>query len=287
MTQSISEQATLSILKGITVPPQPQIMADLHLETVQPDVSLDSIAELIGKDVGIAGSVIKVVNSPVFNVRSPITSIKQALSLLGIANVINIVNALAIKDNLSDASIVEMTRFWDNAMDVAMACAALSGSLGIAAPDEAYSLGLFHNAGIPLLMSRFSDYPKVLRQAYQEQQRPLTELENQAVGSNHSVVGYYVAKAWKLPDYLSEAIADHHKTDAIFADKIGCDRRKKNLLAVLKLAEHICRSHQVLGQVGQDYEFARIRKNLLIGIGISEYDFDDLRAQLLEMGLGG
>jgi HD-like signal output (HDOD) protein len=223
-----------------------------------------------------------VINSPLFGLRNQLTSIKQALSLLGFANVINIVNSISIRDTLSEAEIVEMTSFWDNASDVATAAAMFSRSTGIANPDEAYTLGLFHNAGIPLLMEKFPDYPRILKEAYNNADLRITESENNAIGTNHSVIGYYVAKSWKLPNYLCEAIADHHKTDQIFSEEVGCENRKKNLLATLKLAETTCNTFHTLGDAQTDFEFERIKHNVLIYLGLSEYDFEDLQAEIID-----
>lgn len=285
MTQVIAETAAQKLLKGITIPPQPQIMVDLHMELVMPDVCIDAIADIITKDAGISGSILKVVNSPFFGLRNQITSIKQALSLLGINNIVNIVNSLSIRDSLSDNSIIEMTRFWDNSIDVAMAAATISRLIGISSPDEAYTLGLFHNCGISLLINKYEHYPQILENAYAQDSRQITDIENDMLECNHSVIGYYVARAWKLPDYLGEAIADHHKTEEIFSDQVKCDKRKKNLLATLKLAETICKTHQSLGKAENDYEFERIKTDLLIYIGLSEYDLEDLQYELVEMGI--
>ena len=59
---------------------------------------------------------------------------------------------------------------------------------------------------------------------------------------------------------------------------------KKNLLAVLKLAENICRSSEVLVGEPEDYEFQKIKKDLLIYLGLSDYDYDDLKAEIRELG---
>ena len=281
----ITEESAQQLLKGINIPPQPQIMVDLCMEMAADEIRLETIADIISKDAGISGYVLKAVNSPFFGLRNQITSIKQALSLLGIANICNIVNALSIRHNLSEGSMFELTRFWDNAADVAMVAAAISRLTGIASSDEVYTLGLVHNSGIPLLMAKYPDYQRTLQKAYANPKQRITDFENEAFGSNHAVLGYYVAKAWKLPNYLGEAIADHHKTEAIFSEQVPCDHHKKNLLAVLKLAENICKTHQTLGGVTKDYEFARIKQDLLIYIGLSEYDFEDLQAELVDMGL--
>ncbi len=286
MAQIIAEETAQQLLKGISIPPQPQIMVDLLMEMAGVDVRMDVIAEIISKDVGISGCVLKVVNSPFFNRRNQITSIKQALSLLGIQNIANIVNSLSIRDSFSDANIIEMTRFWDNAMDVAMTCAAISRCIGIATPDEAYTLGLFHNVGIPLLVNKFDHhYKQVLEAAYGQAKRRITDIENAKIDSNHAVVGYYVARAWKLPVYLSEAVADHHKTEDIFSEKIPCDKSKMNLLAILKLAETTCDTYKTIGNAPIDYEFRRIKNNLLLYVGLSDYEFEDLQSELIDMSL--
>lgn len=285
MTPVIQEEAAQELLKGITVPPQPQVMVDLQMEMFMPEVSMDAISAIITRDVGLSGSVLKVVNSPFFGLPNKISSIHQALSLLGIANVTNIVNSLSIRSSLSDSAIVEMTQFWDNAVDVAMACAAISRLTGVSSADEAYTLGLFHNAGIPLLISKFDRYSAILQAAYADPKRRITEVENERIDTNHSVVGFFVAKTWKLPTYISEAIADHHKTEDIFADNVPCDKQKKNLLATLKLAEAICKTHKTLGRAKTDYEFERIKPDLLLYAGLSEYDFEDLQAELIDMGI--
>lgn len=285
MTQELAEQTAQTLLKGITIPAQPQIMVDLHMELAMPDPGFSDIAKIITKDVGISGAILKVVNSPYFQLRSQVTTINQALNLLGLRNIANIVSSLSIRSALTDHSIKELTCFWDNAMDVAMASAALSRLTGIGSPDEAYTLGLFHNCGIPLLMTKYPHYREVLQQAYAEPSRRITDIENDKIGSNHSVVGYYVAKAWKLPIYLAQAIADHHKVGPIFADTVSCDKRGKNLLATLKLAETTCQTYKTLGNALLDHEFEMIKHDLLIYIGISEYDFEDLKAEVFEMGL--
>jgi HD-like signal output (HDOD) protein len=249
MSYDLSEDTAQKLLKGIKIPPQPQIMVDLQMETAMPDVSLTNIAAIISKDIGISGAALKLINSPFFGLRSTITSISQALNLLGVQNIINIINAIALRNAFSYQQLAEITKIWDDAIDVANASAAIAKLTGLASSDEAYTLGLFHDSGIPLLMEKYDDYMQVLNRAYAEPQLRVTDIENAAYETNHAVIGYYVAKAWKLPDYLSLVIADHHKAEPIFADKIDYEPRSKNLLAVLNLAENTCRSYQTLGKV--------------------------------------
>lgn len=283
MTDDLTESATQQLLKGIMVPPQPQIMVDLQMELAMPDASLERIEAIISKDIGISGATLKVVNSPYFALRSKITSIHHALNLLGMQNIINIVNSLSLRNAFSFEQLTEMTKVWDNSMDVAMTSAVIAKLTGIASADEAYTLGLFHDSGITLLMDKFADYSQTLQRAYRESHKRVTDIENAAYETNHAVVGYFVAKAWKLPDYLSRAIADHHKTEPIFAEQIAYEPRGKNLLAILKLAENTCRCGQVLAEVETHHEFNRIKQDLLIYLGMSEYELEDLQAEVRDI----
>jgi len=162
----LSQEQIQAILKGTHIPPQPQIMVDLQMEQVMPDCSLARISELISQDVGLSGKVLKMVNSPLYGLSNKITSINQAVNLMGSDSVINLVNALSIKGELSNDDIITLGSFWDNAMEIAMACTMIAKQIGFSSPDEAYSLGLFHNCGVPLLTMRFPNYPTVMEESY-------------------------------------------------------------------------------------------------------------------------
>lgn len=285
MTSQLTEDQIKTILQGIAIPPQPQILVDLQMEQLDPNCSVLSVAKLISQDVGLSGSILKTVNSSFFQHASNITSITQAVNLLGIKTVVNLVNAHSIKGELSDEDIIALGRFWDSAMEVAETALVIAKQIGIQNPDEAYTLGLFHNCGMPLLMKRYKNYPSVIQQSYSEQTLSITEKENQLIRTNHAVVGYYVSKAWNLPSYLCEAIHDHHNPINVLADEFA-DNRKKNLLSVLKMAEFICGCHATVGGQQESFEWQQIKQHVMDYVGMSEYDFEHLQATITELGLG-
>jgi HD-like signal output (HDOD) protein len=286
MPQELSAEYIQKVLQGISVPPQPQIMVDLQMEQIMPCPDLKVIAKLISQDPGLSGALLKVVNSPFFGLTNRIASIQQAVNLLGCNTVINLINAQSIRGELSDETIVTLNRFWDTAQDVAMACLSLAKRIGYQAADEAYTLGLFHNCGIPLMIKRFPHYMEVLEEAYASasEEHRIVDTENRLLNTNHAVVGYYVAKSWNLPLYLCEAIASHHNALAIFRDEAG-DAQLKTLLAILKMAEHICDSHKVLGGQAEDREWQCIEQLVLEYVGLSEYDFENLRESIRDLNM--
>ena len=287
MAYELSAEQIQQVLQGISVPPQPQIMVDLQMEQLMPDPDFKSIAKLIGQDPGLAGALLKIVNSASFGLVNRIASIEQAVNLLGCNTVINLINAQSIKGELTDEAIVALNRFWDSAQDVALACLTLAKRLGYQAPDEAYSLGLFHNCGIALMLKRFPDYMSVLEQGYASvsEQRRVVDAENARFNTNHAVVGYYTARSWRLPEHLCAVIANHHNALPIFSDESGRDAQIKTLLAILKMAEHICQTHKVLGAQAVDLEWQTIEPLILEYVGLSEYDFENLCESIRDLAL--
>ncbi len=287
MAHELTAEQIKKALQGISVPPQPQIMVDLQMEQVMPSPDLRSIAKLISQDPGLSGALLKIVNSPFFGLANRIASIQQAVNLLGCDMVINLINAQSIKGELSDQTIVTLNRFWDSAQDVAMTCLTLAKRIGYQAPDEAYTLGLFHNCGIPLMVKRFPDYMTVLEEAYYNArgEQRVVDTENRLLNTNHAVVGYFTAKSWNLPLHLCEAIASHHNALSLFSDDSGRDAQLKTLLAILKMAEHICESHRVLGNQDEDHEWQGIEQLVLEYVGLSGYDFENLRESIRELGV--
>ena len=286
MPPELSSQQISQALQGISVPPQPQIMVDLQMEQYMPDPDLEVIARLIAQDPGLSGALLKIVNSPYYGLTNKIASIRRAVTLLGSRTVINLINAQSIKGEMGDDTIVTLNRFWDTAQDVAMTSLSLAKRTGMSAPDEAYALGLFHDCGIPLMLKRFPDYMHVLEQGYANAGpgRRVVDTENRHFNTNHAVVGYYTAKSWRLPAHLTEAIANHHNALAIFSDESSRNGPLKNLLAVLKMAEHICASSKVLGNQREDHEWNSISHLVLDYIGLSEYDFENVKESIRELG---
>ena len=286
MSQELTAEQIQQALQGISVPPQPQIMVDLQMEQYMPDPDLEVIARLISQDPGLSGALLKIVNSAHYGLSNKIASIQRAVNLLGSRSVINLINALSIRGEMSDETIVTLNRFWDTAQDVAMTSLTVAKRTGSQAVDEAYALGLFHDCGVPLMLKRFPNDMSVLEEAYANAGPDcrVVDTENNAFNTNHAVVGYYTAKSWRLPEHVTDAIANHHNALAIFSDESSRNAPLKNLLAILKMAEHICESYRVLGNQSVDHEWNAVGPLVLDYVGLSDYDFESMKLSIRELG---
>lgn len=289
---AISKENIESILHGITIPSPPQIIADLQMEMAMPDPDLNEMAAMISKDPGLAGGVLKTLSSPYYGNRE-ISSIAQAVMMLGMTTVSNIVNTLYLRDSMSasnvdsDETAKVLTRFWDSATDVARACSLVSSRLNVEDPDMAYMLGLFHNAGIPLLMQRFPNYPEILMQSYRHEGARIVDIENEQCATNHAVLSFYAAKSWKLPKVLCQVISKHHNALDIFSEKEIVSDQEKGYLGVLKIAEHLAGLSVTLGNNENDEEWQQAGEAVLEFFGLSEFDYHDLVSYASDNGIGG
>ncbi|TBR43517.1 HDOD domain-containing protein [Marinomonas agarivorans] len=273
------------LLQGIDIPPQPQVMVDLHMEQAMPDPDMRIMTKAIMQDTGLSAAVLKLVNSAYFGLPQKVSNIHQAVTLLGIDNIVHLTNALTVKSELSDDAITSLQGFWDNAMDVAAVCSSIATQLEYPSPEECYALGLFRNAAIPLMMKRFENYTAILEQGYNDPEFNLTNLENKTFKTNHSVVGYYLAKSWGVSKESCYVIANQHRAQEVFKEEHNISKPTLTMLSILKIAEYFCSTYSQIGHASEDYEWAIVGRDVLEFLEITTYELEGMLEICREQGL--
>lgn len=285
MTQNADAEKIAQLLQGLQIPPRPEVMVAVQQEQQQASPDIRRIADLISQDVSISGAVLKTVNSPLFGLSRKVTSINQAAVLLGFKYVSSIVSSVSVRSAIKNAGQLNIELFWETAMEKAIVCAGLARHLKLGEPDDCYTLGLFQDIGIPLLLQKFPQYLKVLAFAHGQNKHSLANVEQHYFQINHCDTGQFVCQSWYLPDHISTVIKHHHDW-ALITDKDALEAfEHADLLLLLKLAEHISNPMQTLGISKQDHEWEIIGRPLLDYAGISEPDFLDLAEQMREQVL--
>lgn len=273
-----TELPDLTSPPDLTIPPRPQAMIVLMEEMAQAEPNLKRITQAIQGDPGLAGAMLKVVNSPAFGLSRKATSITQSIGLLGLRNINSIASGLALRLAMANKNNAGMERFWDTAEKVALICAELARRLRGIAPDEAYTLGLFHDCGIPLLMQRFPGYRDTLLRANKGEGSSFSQVEESAVGTHHGAVGYFVARSWYLPTDLCQAILWHHDVE-VFDPTSNATDKVRGLIGLAHFAEHI---HHARMRSGDDVEWARFGEKILAYFAMGEEDYLNLVDALQE-----
>jgi len=271
----------------ITLPPMPESLHQIRAEQARAEPDVERITAIIAADVGLAAEVLKTINSPMFRRRQPLSSVPNAVMLLGLSNVLNIVAGAALRRTLECGSNkLSLTRFWDTAGDVAYAAAALAGRLSGVPADTAHTMGLFHDCGIPILMCRHPDYLDTLKSASRPDAPLITSLECQRHGVDHALIGARVSRSWLLPEAIGSAIEHHHELPRLVASN-EVDEMVISLVALLKMAEHV--SNEFRGAAfrsgADDREWDEVGVMALSHFDLDPTDFADIKDDILgELG---
>lgn len=226
-------------LREIGIPPRPLILEKIAHEARSEYPDFNHMAGLIGRDVGLAASLIKTANSPFYGYRQKTRSIREALLMLGLNTTANTIAGLMLRRAFPPQMALQ--RFWDSADLTAQLSGWLVQQLGTRGgirAEDAYTYGLFRDCGIPILMRRFADYPRLLARANENAVDAFTAVERAALPTQHAAVGGLMAQDWMLPETTYLAIRQHHDLAAL-TDAAALPGASRRLIALAQTAEKL------------------------------------------------
>lgn len=278
MAKSIPTEVIEKTLKGITIPARPQVLLNLQNELGKGDPNPRAIVRLVNGDVSLSAAVLKTVNSPFFGLSRKISSVAQALSLLGLKAAGQVVTGLALKAAVSGKK-PSLEHFWERAEKVAGIASYIASTIPRGPCDDAYCFGLFHDVGIPILTQRFPDYRQTLALAEKDDTRPSTAVENERYATDHATIGYLVAKCWFLPEAICNGIFYHHDP-SVFDDKDSFNPQALTLIAINAIAEYF---HDEYFHPGTSDRWEMIDSRVLGHLGLQDDEYSDLREDLRKL----
>lgn len=271
--KTIDELQMEKVVCGIQIPAQPRALLEIQDELSLPAPDIKRVSSIVSKDVGLSAGVLKTINSPFYGLRTKVESIQRAAVLLGLPNISNLVRSIALRQTMSKASTrLELDRFWDHASEVANIAIFLAIKFKFENPDEYYSLGLFHDAGIAILAQKFNDYDELLRDGNSMFGGSIVFAEEAKYQTNHAIIGYYLARSWNLSDTLAQAVLHHHNAENLLPD-LAEHHLRNRMLAVLKLASHISHAR---GAIPTDGEWEKIAPAVFAFLQLSPTCYADL-----------
>jgi HD-like signal output (HDOD) protein len=280
MQTEIDKDEAMDILKGVDIPPCPAVAISLMKEAAKPDVDFDKIIRLISGDVGLAAAMLKTANSPFFGLGRKAQSVSTAVTVLGLKNIINIIMGLSLRNSVN-APKLNMERFWERSNYAAIVCERLAKGNQFISREDAYTFGIFHDCGIPILMLKFPDYKETLTAANAEGG---TQIEDDAHATNHAIAGYMLARSWGLKNNVAQAIRYHHDPSFFDQNTAGDTVGIQVLMALGVLSEHIVADF--LGFPDEAY-WNRLGPRALDCVGMSNRELDeklaDIEEELTEM----
>ena len=264
-----------SSLKDIGIPPRPTILDRISREMLQDEPDYKRLANIIGADVSLSASLIKTANSPFFGYRNRVRSVNEALMMLGLDVASRAIAGIILRKVFPNS--LHLERFWDASARIARLSGWLAQHVGRnkLRPDDAYTFGLFRDCGIPVLLSRFPGYEKILTSANSETGRSFTVVENSQLPTNHAMVGCLLAQSWWLPEETCLAIRHHHEVAIIETPSITPPLTSRYRIAIAQFAEHLMQRHTGLSHT---QEWPKLGTACLRLLDVAEDDVDAILA---------
>ncbi|MFA5519165.1 MAG: HDOD domain-containing protein [Spirochaetota bacterium] len=208
----IVTEVTKRILKDVgSLPTFPENIVTLQRMCSSTDTTLEEIAENIAKDPSLTADVLKLSNSAGFITGKRITTIKEAVKIIGFRNLNLILTASAARKILSDR-YKKFEAIWDHSARVAFYARLIARKKNLTAVAESVFIsGLLHDIGKIILLSMDSSIVNTISEITKDKQlRSSSILEEISIGISHAEIGGLIAEKWNFPESLFMAIKNHH-----------------------------------------------------------------------------
>ena len=192
------------------IPPLPGVALQvMKFDPSNPDSSIEMMEAIIAPDKGITSEILKIANSALYGRSGRIKTIRDAITLLGVKTVKNLVIMLTTRRITSKLQHLVFKKYLQEYPVLAALIA-----LDIAKPmglreikDEAFLAALLNKIGMSIIaLQETGDYEALLHDADEGKLEQFAE-EQKRFGTNHLEVGKMVFDAWKLPPMYAETVA--------------------------------------------------------------------------------
>jgi HD-like signal output (HDOD) protein len=195
--------------ESLELPPPPEVATEVMrltgsslTEDVNPDASAAELAQLIQRDVALAGQVMRVANSALYARRTPVVTLPQAIAWLGIREIRTITYAIAVQGQVFASTYFrrEMNELWRESVMTALFAQEVA-RLKRRNVESAYLCGLLHRVGLAVVLAR------VGAAALTNRLSPDAVQVMQFAQAHEARVGARLAVEWQLPPAVTAAVS--------------------------------------------------------------------------------
>jgi len=209
MKSSDGEQLLMRLKRTNRLPSPPGTALKVLALCRDDTASVHEIAEVIMSDPALSGRLLRYSNSPMAAVGRPVTSVRDAVLLLGIRTV----KLTALGFSLVSSSFhpkcryFDLNQFWTESCLTAVIARRLANLILSADREEAFTAGLLSGIGRMCLAHGLeAEYDRVLKMVATP--GDLLEVERREIGLDHVQFGAQILRDWELPDLLTQAVAN-------------------------------------------------------------------------------
>lgn len=205
------------VAKVKNLPPISQAALQLVNLLDEPAVSNEDVVQVLKYDNVLTAKLLRACNSPYFGLEEPVSSVDQAVLILGHHQILHIVLTLAFGGAMAVPLVgyaVESNELWRHSLTAATAAEhVVSNGIDINVdPHVAFTVGLLHDIGKLVLGQVLTpEHQTNIRALIEDKRNSRWEAEKLVLGTDHAEVGGALLRAWNLPEDIIEGVGNHHQ----------------------------------------------------------------------------
>lgn len=187
----------------LVLPTLPEVALRVREAAEDPDVSISTLAKVIGNDTALTARIIKVVNSPLLRTNREINDLQMAISRLGINYTSNLATGLAMEQMFQATTDVvdrKMREVWNKSTEIAAISHVLCRNFTRLPADQATLAGLIHQIGILPILTYAEEHNALLSDSISL---------NHVIDRIHPLIGEKILRAWEFPDPIAIVPSQH------------------------------------------------------------------------------
>lgn len=237
---SESNELKLLVQKITDLPTLPVMMATITRLMQDPHTSAEELGRAIATDPALVSKVLKLVNSAFYGFPGRISTITQAIVILGFSTIRNVVLTTSILKSFgrnSNQKGFNIESFWEHSLLTGAIARSLAMERDANFIEETFIAGLLHDMGRIILIQKLTpDFEKVI--AHRESKScSWIDAEHAVLGVSHGEIGGWLARKWNLPIPFVEVMRFHHHPLASLETTPAPQKDTTNLIFLVHAAD--------------------------------------------------
>lgn len=275
----ITEQLKNKIERFANLPTLPQVATRLIGMINNPLTSASDVAFIVGQDLSLSAKMLRLANSAFYGIPRSITSIGNAVVILGLKVINTMVLSLTVFDMFPEdkrsAALFNRKAFWIHSLSCGLIAKFLTTRIRkvvLFDPEEAFCAGLLHDIG-KVVMEQYlhEEFHQALDYALLNR-FPIFEAENSQLGYSHTDIAEWLTESWSLPAEIRLSLIHHHNP----AGSI----QSQDIITLIHLADWLCYETGMV--IDGDYQPPQLQESCIKMLKLLPRDIDTVKEILPE-----
>lgn len=199
-----------------SIPSLPEV-TDRVLKALDENVTFETLEKIIRTDPSLVGRLLRLANRRYYGHEREVTSLEQAIQLLGLNTLRSVVVAQGMENEYSAPEVSAFPRdaFWTYSLATGIGAEIIADELDLdsEAKGEVFSAGHLHAVGKTIIDQHLHrEFVKIVR-LVEEEDRSMYEAEQSVLETTHCEIGAAILEEWNLPDPIVEAARYYYRPE--------------------------------------------------------------------------